>query len=100
MVFVFFGKAAKMGAAARLQMGKRLNTGNHFNSKQGCVVVALSQFFLRIPAAERAEIRILRHFIGILCVKHHRVTEHLEQQRFDLAFVDGKGFTGIRAVFA
>ena len=35
------------------------------------------------------------HRIGVCC----RVTEHLEQQRFDLAFVDGKGSAGIRAVF-
>ena len=67
------GSLHHIPAKRRLQMGKRLNTGNHFNSKQSCVVVALSQFFLRIPAAERAEIRILRHFIGILCVKHHGI---------------------------
>ena len=35
------------------------------------------------------------HRIGVC----RRVAEHLEQQRLDLAFVDGKGFTGIRAVF-
>ena len=35
------------------------------------------------------------HRIGVC----RRVTEHLEQQRLDLAFVDGKGSAGIRAVF-
>ena len=35
------------------------------------------------------------HCVGVC----RRVAEHLEQQRLDLAFVDGKGFTGIRAVF-
>jgi len=35
------------------------------------------------------------HCVGVC----RRVAEHLEQQRLNLAFVDGKGFTGIRAVF-
>ena len=67
------GSLHHIPAQRRLQMRKRLDTGHHFDSEQIRIIVAFLQFFSRVSPAECSKIRILRHLIGILGIKHHRI---------------------------
>ena len=58
------------------QMGQRLDTGNHLDSKEIRIVVALPELFFRIAGPHIAEIRLLRHVVAVLAVHHEDIQPH------------------------
>ena len=60
-------------AQSIFQMGERLDTRNHLTAEQLRIIRHLTQLFLRIASAHIAKIRIFRHFISILRIKHQRI---------------------------
>ena len=58
------------------QMRQRLNAGHQLNAQSSCIGVQPAQRFNAVPAAQIAEIGLLRYLIGVFGVQHQGVQTH------------------------
>ncbi|OPZ83855.1 MAG: hypothetical protein BWY76_02094 [bacterium ADurb.Bin429] len=56
-----------------LQVGQRLNAGDHFDAQREGVVIQLLQLLLGVAPPQVAEERLARHLVGVFAVKHHHI---------------------------
>ena len=77
------GHAAKIVPAQRgVQVGESLYAGNEFYAEQARVPVAAAYLFSGKTPAHISEIRPLRHLVGVLRIKIHRILSHQGQHPY------------------
>ena len=55
------------------EMSQRLDAGDQFYAQKLCGLIHPAYFGIGVTSAHIAEIRVLRNFIGILCIEHECV---------------------------